>query len=961
MLVVLSVAVSGVRAQGDRLKTSGDHAAMRTLEDGTRLTELTGNASLVGQGLDLSGDIGRLFFDLDEAEVVGNVHLVTDSLELWCDSLRVWQLRNEGRAFGQVRIETADGVRGFGHRAIYLRDQDWLALIGNARVLQADQVVAGDSVTIDRRKGQLESFGNVIVIDTANDATVHGEHAIFDQETGLGIVDSVPVLRMREGDGPMTRVDAELMVFDRESETQTAIGNVDFRQGLSRAHADTARIVGRNLLVLTGSPTMEQEGRIMQGREIRIWSVEGKVDHIEVYDEATLTDSTPDTLAMEFSGIPLANTLSGDTLEIDFDEGLIQSTRVRGNAHSVYLPEDQESVVSVNDVRGETIDIRFEDGRVDVVDVRGSVEGSYLFYERRFEAPVDSATADSLATAAELAELTELAAQAELADRPDSLTATPGHSLATGSPDSLALASTDSLPRGDLVDFRSTAQAVQYSGDQTHFDIPGRRIDISGDSRVQHGTLILIADEVRFDTERRELLAEDDNVVRLIDTDTELIGARMGYLFDPQTGAVADGATRYSDGFYEGAEIRRIDKSTMLIEHGTFTSCDLADPHYHFNARKMKLKVGENVVARQISMHISNIPVMVLPFYYKELKRGRRSGILFPNVNIGVSSRDGRYVRDMGYYWATNEYTDFKFEMDYTERREATFKIENVYVKRYSFDGRARFEYLRKFSEDTEGDEWKFTSEHRQPELWEDWRASAKIEVSSKNVTRTNLSTNHNRDLIDGQLYSTASMSRSFDSGASVNFSFTRRQFPNADDGDPIDDARISEFNVPLALSFKSGPVIGGTKRPGNNLAANFLRDFTWSQGYSARYDQQRREAFESDAASGNLRYGLNWAPDKVGPLRISSGATFTDNWVYTNSEKLGYIKFTAPDSSVIDETIRDPSQDEVVDGSDNRMALNISNVASTDVYGFFAPHIGALRGIKHKMIAAVSWNLRPG
>ena len=396
-------------------------------------------------------------------------------------------------------------------------------------------------------------------------------------------------------------------------------------------------------------------------------------------------------------------------------------------------------------------------------------------------------------------------------------------------------------------------------------------------------------------TESRELLAEDENSVRLIDTDTELIGAKMGYLFDPQTGAVLDGATRFADGFYEGKNIRRIDKKTMLIERGTFTSCNLAEPHYHFNARKMKLKVGENVVARQVSMHISDIPVMVLPFYYKDLKSGRRSGILFPNVNIGVSSRDGRYIRDLGYYWATNEYTDFKFEMDYNERREATFKVENIYAKRYAFDGRLNFQYLRAFSADTTGDEWKFTSEHRQPELWEVWRASAKIDVSSKNVTRTNLSSNHIRDLIDSRLYSTASLSRSFDNGSSLNLSFARTQFPNADDGDPINNARMSEFNIPIALSFKSSPIMGGLKRPGQNPVANFLRDFTFAQGYSGRYDQERAEAFESDAMSAQARLGLTWAPDKVGPIRLSSSANFNDRWSYTQSERIGYQQVLVP------------------------------------------------------------------
>jgi hypothetical protein len=397
----------------------------------------------------------------------------------------------------------------------------------------------------------------------------------------------------------------------------------------------------------------------------------------------------------------------------------------------------------------------------------------------------------------------------------------------------------------------------------------------------------------------------------------------------------------------------------MLIERGTYTSCDLAEPHYHFKARKMKLKVGEDVVARQVSMHISDIPVFALPFYYKDLKRGRRSGILFPNINIGVSSREGRYIRDLGYYWATNDYTDFIFEMDYNERREATFRILNIYNKRYSFDGRAEFQYLSKFEENLEGNEWIFRGEHRQPELWEVWRASAKLELSSKNLTRSTPSSNTNRDLIESRLYSTASLSRSFDNGSSLNLNFQRTQFPNADDGDPIDNARLSEIAVPLSLSFKSSPLVGGMKRSGANPAANFFRDFTLSHGYTSRYDQERREAAELDKIGATVRFGLNWAPDKVGPIRISSSGSFNDTWSYEKSETRGYTTVTNPDGTT--ETVRDPASDVFVDGSDNRMSVGISNSASTDVYGFFYPTIGALRGIKHKATFFASWNLTPG
>ena len=92
-------------------------------------------------------------------------------------------------------------------------------------------------------------------------------------------------------------------------------------------------------------------------------------------------------------------------------------------------------------------------------------------------------------------------------------------------------------------------------------------------------------------------------------------------------------------------------------------------------------------MAAPIVLRIGHVPVFALPFYYKSLKSGRQSGILFPSFDFGWSSREGRYIRDFGYYWATNEYMDFLVEGDYNENRDFGFRVQNRYVKRYAFNG----------------------------------------------------------------------------------------------------------------------------------------------------------------------------------------------------------------------------------------------------------------------------------
>jgi hypothetical protein len=369
-----------------------------------------------------------------------------------------------------------------------------------------------------------------------------------------------------------------------------------------------------------------------------------------------------------------------------------------------------------------------------------------------------------------------------------------------------------------------------------------------------------------------------------------------------------------------------------------------------------------------VTLHLSDIPLITLPFYYKDLKSGRRSGILFPNLNLGVSSRQGRYVRDLGYYWATNDYTDFRFELDYNERREATFSIDNVYTKRYAFDGSARFSYTRKFEQPTEfgtgvvGDEWRLDARHNQPELFEFWRASTEVSLASSALTRNNPRDNTNVDLIDSRLFSRGSVSRSFDNGSSLNLGLNRTQWVNARDDDFRNNKDISNLTTSLGLSFKQGPLLGGRKRPTSHPVANLLRDITFSQSYSGNFDRavKERSLRESTSARGN--FSLAYSPDAIGPLRVSSRVNFSERWSSTSERIDVFTEVTEilPDSTEVTTVVRDDEASSDRRTTETVPSLSFSNSVSTKVYGLLQARLGPVRAIRHIIDMSASHNYTP-
>ena len=132
----------------------------------------------------------------------------------------------------------------------------------------------------------------------------------------------------------------------------------------------------------------------------------------------------------------------------------------------------------------------------------------------------------------------------------------------------------------------------------------------------------------------------------------------------------------------------------------------------------MKVYINDKIVSGPIFLYIGKMPVFYLPYMVNSLRRSRSSGFLKPNFDIGVGSREGRFIQGLGYYWATNDYTDFLLTADFNENRSVRLHLVNNYVVRYAIDGNARFDYVKNFGSKQNGyresNEWIVESRHAQ-------------------------------------------------------------------------------------------------------------------------------------------------------------------------------------------------------------------------------------------------------
>ena len=117
----------------------------------------------------------------------------------------------------------------------------------------------------------------------------------------------------------------------------------------------------------------------MFGERIEFIYRDGHLHRVILTGNARMEDTSPDSLAHVYAGLPEMDVLEGDSISVELENEQIRRTVVVGSASSRYTPLDLSEEVATNDVAGDTIVIHFRDERVARVDVRGNMSGTYRF------------------------------------------------------------------------------------------------------------------------------------------------------------------------------------------------------------------------------------------------------------------------------------------------------------------------------------------------------------------------------------------------------------------------------------------------------------------------------------------------------------------------------------------------------------------------------------------------------
>ncbi len=232
-----------------------------------------------------------------------------------------------------------------------------------------------------------------------------------------------------------------------------------------------------------------------------------------------------------------------------------------------------------------------------------------------------------------------------------------------------------------------TKEPVVVNGDHVEYQQTEKKVIGTGNISVTYKDIVLTCDKIAVNLETHD--AEAEGNVNITQKGAYFIGDKINYNFEKRS-AVIDYGYVNAKPFYGRAEglTKEPGKDEFSLYNGSITTCDLDKPHYRIKAERVKIYLGDKVVANNVVFLIGTVPVMFLPYYVQPLDENNKSHI---TVIPGQS-------KDWGYYALTayRYYLDDKFRgdilLDYRSKKGLATGV-NHYMDTKAGDGAFKVYY----------------------------------------------------------------------------------------------------------------------------------------------------------------------------------------------------------------------------------------------------------------------------
>ncbi|MEI7422771.1 MAG: putative LPS assembly protein LptD [Prolixibacteraceae bacterium] len=161
----------------------------------------------------------------------------------------------------------------------------------------------------------------------------------------------------------------------------------------------------------------------------------------------------------------------------------------------------------------------------------------------------------------------------------------------------------------------------------------------------------------------------------------------LRYNFLTKKGIVYGVVTEQEGGYIQSGKTKLVNDSTYNMKDGKYTTCDAEHPHFYLQMTKAKVLSNKKIITGPAYLVVEDMPIyfLFIPFGFFPNSPKYSSGFLMPTYGDEINR--GFFLRDMGYYWAANDYFDVALRADIFSKGSRGLKVHTNYRLRYKFSG----------------------------------------------------------------------------------------------------------------------------------------------------------------------------------------------------------------------------------------------------------------------------------
>ncbi len=675
-----------------------------------------------------------------EGDVVllnGDVRITRGATVITADRGRY--LRAQGMLYLDDRVHMVDTTTTLScQHAQFSEKQDLLQVNGDVVITDRGATLRAPYGTYDRGNAKAELYGGVEAEDSTQ--TIHCQQLTYWRDSML--VKARGGVR-GEAKKDKFRLNADNVDYDRKGHSALATGkpvleSADDQGRVARIHATQLRLDTESRRaeaidsVVVDRDTLQARGdyAVFDDRADRGWLY----GHPRAWDNET--------------------TVTGDTLEVWTEKRTLQRFVVHSNAVLDYRGVRPGAEGETSRLTGHRMDVFFRGDAMDSLRSVGEARNDYQAVARPGKtAETNLALGDTITVHFQDRKIDRAVVRGQASGEYHMEAAT-----------------------GDTA--AAKLEVVRYQATRIEFQVPKNRIVLDQGAQLFYRELSLTAKRVEFDSQDQVLVASGRP--QLVDRGDKVSGHLMTYDLESRQGTIYQAETEYERGLYHGERIRKVAEDELDVANGSYSTCALDPPHYHFQARWMKIYLKDKLVAKPVVFYLRNVPLFALPFWIFPIKPGRHSGFMFPQFELGLNNRAGQFVRNAGYYYAPNDYMDLTFSGDYYQAEPSwLLRGEGNYKLLYVLDGNFNGTFAR--SERDQVDRYDFNAYHTQ-DLSPRTKLSARAQfVSSRDYRKSDLFGSPLSSRLDRFLTSNLALSHNAD-WATFYLVMDRRQDLDADE-----------------------------------------------------------------------------------------------------------------------------------------------------------------------------------